>query len=104
MLLISEYYKWEIETDTKTIYNSGVVFDGEVIQIRFIPQIINLPKHTISFGKEYKFLRRFGRGFMSIGADLKEYLHCIVTDKFRIYIKSSTGEVLITDKDFELYL
>ena len=33
-----------------------------------------------------------------------EYLHCVVCKGFRMYIKSSTGAVLITPEEHEVYL
>ena len=33
-----------------------------------------------------------------------EYLHCIVCERFRIYVKSSNGTVLITPENYEVYL
>lgn len=33
-----------------------------------------------------------------------EYVHCIVCDNFRIWIRSSDGAVLITPQDYELWL
>lgn len=33
-----------------------------------------------------------------------EYLHCIVCEGFRVWVKSSNGTVLITSEDYELYL
>ena len=35
---------------------------------------------------------------------VKERLHCVVTDKFRMYIKSSDGTSVITKADYEWYI
>lgn len=34
----------------------------------------------------------------------EEYVHCLVAENFRMYVNSSNGVVLITPKDYELYL
>jgi hypothetical protein len=31
-------------------------------------------------------------------------VHCIVTQDFRVYVRSTNGTVLITPPDYELYL
>jgi hypothetical protein len=49
--------------------------------------------------------RRFGRGFVrALGGGYREYLHCVVTPGFRLYVRSSDGSAIVTPPDFELYL
>lgn len=100
---VQDNYSWEIETDTGNIYNSGNNFDGKVIRISFISKNLLLPRHDIIF-TTFTFKKRFGRGFVKQSIGLKEYLHCVITDKFRFYLKSSNGSTLIVDKNYELYI
>jgi hypothetical protein len=101
---ISNYYKWEVETNTGNIYTSGNIFDGIVVRISFLPSILVLPRHDIIFSNDFKYVKRFCRGLLKQSVGMKEYLHCVVTNKFRFYLKSSNGTTLITDKDYDLYL
>lgn len=43
-------------------------------------------------------------GKMLLKPKLPEYLHCVVCEGFRLYIKSSNGEVIVTQENYELYL
>lgn len=97
-------YNWEIELKDGTIVNKGNNFNSDnVVRISFIPISELLPRHDIlTIG--FKFKKRFSRSFMNMVAQLKERLHCVVTDRFRVYVRSSTGQCIITDKDYELYL
>jgi hypothetical protein len=33
-----------------------------------------------------------------------EYLHCVETTRMRLWVLSTTGQVLVTKPDFELFL
>lgn len=96
-------YKWEVELEDKTVLSKGAKFDKKVVRFSLMPHNIILPRHDIIFS-DYKFIRRFCRGFTKYGTGMKQYLHCIVTDKFRMYVFYSNGQCLIVDKDYELYL
>jgi len=99
---IRDFYKWEIELKNGTIETKKNTFDPkDVIRVSYIPQIGFFPRHDIIF-TDFKFVKRFSRAFINLDATMREYLHCVITDKFRIYIKSSNGGVLITEKDYEL--
>ena len=103
---ITSIYSWEIETDKGSEYTIGDKFDGKVIRVSFIPSITLYPKHDLVFVDEtkIKFIRRFSRTFLNWDSAIKERLHCVVTDKFRFYLKSSTGQCLITEPDYEYYI
>lgn len=50
-------------------------------------------------------VRRFGRGFLKVfGGGVKEYLQCIVTRDFRVWVYSTDGTVRITPPDEEIYV
>jgi hypothetical protein len=116
---IQERYGWEIETvDHKEVrqYNedgsetpSTVIPVDEVVRASIVPRVPWLPRHDIllNHSRGEKFVRRFGRGFLKDqgeGIQLFEYLHCIVTTNYRLWIFSTTGQSLVTNPDYELYL
>jgi hypothetical protein len=88
-------------------YKNGVEFTtgGDLenaAKIAFYPAAGGLPEHILS-GVSMK--RRFARGFVrGFGGGMKDYVHCVVGDGFRFWLFSSTGRVLITPEDFELYI
>jgi len=104
MASIKDYYTWEIELKSGAIIKNGNNFRPEdVRRISYIPGIILRPCYDIVF-LDIAFVKRFSRAFMKTETGYFEYLHVLVTDKFRFYLFSSTGRVLITDKNYELYL
>jgi len=97
-------YKWEVELEDSTIISDGRIEDPEkVIRISYIPTITIYPRHDIMFG-DVRFIKRFTRSFMGLNGPLKEYLHCVITSQFRLYLFSSSGRTLITQADYDLYL
>lgn len=102
--MIKKLYSWEIELKDGTVENKKNDFNfDDVVRVSFIPNTTVLPRHDIIIS-EFKFKKRFARAFLGLDGIVKEYLHCLVTDKFRVYVKSSTGQCLITPPDHELYL
>ena len=70
--------------------------------VSFVPATATLPRHDVA---GLKFERRFGRGFISaMGGGLQEYVHCVVCDTCRVYVKTTDGTVLVTPADYELYI
>jgi len=101
---LKDFYSFEIELKDGTTITSGNDYLPEsVVRVSLIPQITILPRHDIIF-TDFKFVKRFGRGFLKQGTGMKEYLQCIITTQFRFYLKSSNGAVLITEQNYELYL
>lgn len=99
---IKTIYNWEVELLNGTIVNDGNKFNfDKVIRCSYIPTIKLFPRHDIIFS-DFKFKKRFARGFMGWDSLMKEYLHCVITDKFRIYIKSTNGSCIVTPKDYEM--
>ena len=98
-----EIYKWEIETKDKKIYTtkSNKIKPSDVVRISFIPQISILPRHDITLDG---YIRRFGRCSFRLDNTMKEYLHCVVFQRFRFYLRSSNGQCIITPYDYELYI
>jgi hypothetical protein len=111
-------YSWEIELVNGEIYKQYNDIGEEqtwknlpldqIVRVSFIPQIALLPQHDvfISLENNERFIRRFGRGFIKQGSDgfeLKLYLNCVVTNKYRFYVFSN-GRTLVTNKDQEVYL
>ena len=115
----SELYMWEFELNDGVTYQqydeagnerpSTIVLPQDVIRISIVPRIPIFPRHDcfIDHTKGELFVRRFGRGIMKVvNGEYRcvEYLHCVVTSNYRLYVLSSNGRVVVTDKDYELYL
>lgn len=116
---LSDLYKWQLELEDGSIVdqyesdsgneNSTKKIDPSiVVRVSYLPVLPILPKHDIFIARNLgeKFIKRFQRGFIkqqSSGFKLNEYLHCCITNKYRFYLFSS-GNVIITHKDYELYL
>lgn len=100
--MISENYHFEAEfKDGRIITEKGRDLTG-CIRFSYIPTKAGLPRHDLV---GVKMIRRFGRGFVrGLGGGMKEYLHCVVCQGFRFYLKSTDGKVLITPEEHELYL
>lgn len=86
--------------------NGAEVTSGEDISsaatVELLPGNDKLPHHVFS---GLTFVRRFCRGFMrGMGGGMKEYAHCIVAEECRLYVLSSTGAVIVTEPNYELYL
>ena len=100
-MIIANNYKWEAEKKDGTIINSGDDL-SECVRFTLKPNIKGLPQHDIV---GVKMVRRFCRGFISVGnKKSSSYVHCVVGDKFRIYVNYSTGGALVSPVDYELYL
>ena len=97
---IADSYTWEAEKDGGIITTGGDLTD--CTKFSLIPRRTGLPEHSLS---NIIMKRRFGRGMVNaMGGGTREYLHCVVCEGFRFYVKSTTGEVFITPEDYELYL
>lgn len=98
-----DIYHWEIELGDRTILTNGNDFDfTKVVRVSYLPTINLLPRHDVIL-VNFKFQKRFARGLLNFRGLMREYIHCVVTDKFRFYLLSSSGKTIITDKDYELY-
>jgi len=117
---ISEFYQWEIETDDHEVirqYNddgtenpSTMIPADRVVRASILPRIPEgRPRHDVllDLSKGEKFVKRFGRGIMKNsnggGYKLAEYLQCIQTTYYRLWVFSMTGQSLVTNPDFEVY-
>jgi len=115
---IMKVYSWEIETSDGQITkqfnednteNTWKKLDvDKIVRISFIPSLKVFPQHDvfIPLNKGVRFVRRFGRGFIRAKAEFKtvEYVNCVVTNRYRFYVFHSSGRVLITDRDHEVYI
>ena len=119
---LSDLYQWEIETadgtvrqqylDDGTEYRWQDIPAGDIIRASIINRVTHV-RHDCMFNRESgeSFVRRFGRGFIRMKSgeeqqdhSVSEYAHCIVTTNYRLYVLSTTGQAIITHRDFELYL
>jgi hypothetical protein len=94
-------YRWEATLEDGTVIHAGEDLTGARL-VSLIPDTPLFPRHDFS---GLRFIRRFGRGFLhGLGGGMKEYAHCIVCRQCRLYVRSSTGSVLITPPDYEFYV
>jgi len=118
MLKPNTIYAWELETNTGQVisqYNPDgqentwkSVSPDSVVRFSFIPTVNILPRHDafIDASVGEKFIKRFARGFMrqnAQGIQLKEYVNCCVTNRYRFWVFSN-GRALVTRADYEVYL
>ena len=112
-------YEWEMELLDKSVHKQFSE-DGSkeftwkdlpadsISRVTFKPKVAILPTHTlfIDHREGERFVRRFARGFIKTGEGgihLREYVNCIVTNKYRFWL-FSTGKVLLTNPKYELYI
>jgi len=103
---------WEMETDDGNVLrqyeedgreNTWKKLDPErVVRVSLVPLVAILPQHNIFINRNAGelFIKRFARGFLKPGTGLKEYVNCIVTNRYRVWVFSD-GRVLVTDKNFD---
>jgi len=111
-------YTWEMETIDGTItpqYKTKGDFENEnswkdldpdkIVRVSLIPTLPIFPKHSIiiNHAEGEKFVRRFGRGFIksSAGMRLAEYINCIVTNRYKLWVFSD-GKCIVTDTKYDL--
>jgi len=97
---LNDRYTWEAEKADGTKVTDGGDLSG-CVKFTLIPKSPLLPEHAF-VGVD--MTRRFCRGFIkAMGGGMKDYVHCLVCRKFRVYVKSN-GAVIVTPPDYELYL
>lgn len=95
-------YTWEAEMPDGSVITTGGDVKG-CVRFSFIPAPgTGLPRHDIT---GVPMLRRFNRGFVKgTGGGMKGYIYCLICRYCRFYVSASTGEMLVTPVDYELYL
>ena len=116
---LSEIYQWEIETADRRVISqykedgsevpSTTIPIDQVVRASIIARIGDFPRHDIliDLSKGEKFIKHFGRGMLKDnggGYRLAEYLHCIETSTYRLWVFSSNGQSLVTNKECEIYI
>lgn len=98
---VADAYTWEAERADGSLITVGGDLT-ECVRFSLLPQVLGLPRHDVV---GVPMLRRFGRHLIrAMGNAAPEYLHCVVTPFYRLYVQSSDGHVRITPPDYELYL
>jgi len=114
---LSELYEWEVETSDRVIrqYNddgtenpSTMISVDEVVRASIISRN-GRPRHDVLLdrAKGERFIKRFGRGIMKNVSGkfiMAEYLQCIQTTHYRLWVFSTTGQSLVTNPELEVYL
>jgi len=119
MVRIQDRYCWEAEHADKRVFRqygadgsenpSTLIRPEEVVRFSILPRVPGLPRHDLLMDRTRgeRFVRRFGRGFMKErggGMQNVEYLQCVETNRYRLWVFSSTGQGVITHPEFEVYL
>lgn len=116
---INDLYYWQLETADGTVYSQWTP-DGKqeckwkditdlhnVVRASLIPKLSTLPRHDciIDINNGHRFIRRFGRGFQKMreGFELRRYINCIVTNKYRLWVFPD-GRCVVTPPDKEILL
>ena len=107
------HYQWEMETadgkilrqfeeDGKENTWKGLDVD-KVVRVSILPLLTFLPRHDvfIDISKGERFIRRFGRGFHKQKNEfrLTEYINCVVTNRYRLWVFSD-GRTITTRHDY----
>lgn len=116
---INDLYYWEVELSNGTVYRQWGEDGNEcswknvktpefIVRASLIPKVKSQPRHDvmIDLAVGEKFVKRFGRGFIKQTAEgfkLKNYLNCIVTNRYRLWVFPD-GQTLITRPDYEVRL
>ena len=115
---ISSLYGWEVEHADHSVirqYNedgsenpSTMIRVDEVVRASILPRASGMPRHDILLDavRGERFVRRFGRGILKdhgAGVKLTEYVHCLVTTHYRLWVLSSTGQSIVANPDLEVY-
>lgn len=117
--MLQENYAWEVGTIEDVVYNQylesgqevsfSIVPLDKVCRVSLIPRQPFLQRHdcVLDYEKGERLENRFGRGILKEtiqGYSIVEYLQCIKTNNYRLWVFSSNGKCLVTHKDFELYI
>lgn len=98
---LQDRYRWRATLPDGSIRETGADLTGAAM-VSLIPASPLFPQHDVL---GLPVLHRFGRGFVrGMGGGMREYVHCIVGESFRLYVRSSDGAVLLAPPDYELYL
>lgn len=119
---MKDWYQWEVETLDHTVirqYNddgsenpSTMIPVDLVVRASILPRAgglgMFLPRHDVlvDFDKGERFVRRFGRGILKDkgqGYKQAEYLHCIETTNYKLWVFSSTGASIVANPKLEVY-
>ena len=118
MTRVNDVYYWQLELSDGTIFSQWSS-DGkeckwkdverldQVVRASLIPKLETLPRHDclIDINNGHRFIRRFGRGFLKMKEkfELKRYLNCIVTNRYRLWVFPD-GRCIVTPPNQEIKL
>ncbi len=97
-MAVQDRYKWEAELADGSTITEGADLSNAV-RFSLIPKALGLPQHDII---GLKMISRFGRGFIYTDGRAPEYLHCVVCESHRLYVRYSDGACIETPADYEL--
>jgi hypothetical protein len=114
---INSLYGWEVEhvdhsvvrqfNEDGTENPSTMIRAEEVVRASIYLRSTDVRRFNALIDRSIgeRFVKRFGRGIMKDvgGMKLVEYIHCIETTHYRLWVMSSTGQAIVTKPDYELY-
>lgn len=98
-----EAYRWEAERGDGSLMTVGGDLTG-CVRFSLIPQREGLPRHDFMRAWGVAMLGRFVRRIQHSKRGMVEALHCLVCERARVWIRSTSGEVIVTGPDEEVRL
>jgi hypothetical protein len=103
MMTLADAYRWEAERGDGEIATVGGGL-SDCVRFSLLPQRPGLPRHDFTRAQGCALVRRFARRFQHSRRGLFEYLHCLVCERSRVWVRSTSGELIVTGPDEEVYL
>lgn len=102
--------QWEngsFRVGTKTDLRKSVK-RGDMIQKRRSGElwymVIDVSENAIVITQPYQGKTKEAPAKLHVPKPNDEYLHCVVCEGFRLYVRSTNGSALVTPEDYEVYL
>lgn len=108
--LLPDYCLWTDGSNEVGTPNSlvGIVEPGQFIRRRNGEDawyfVLEVQPEKIILASPFQGLTKALPTLKQVMKTEAEYVHCLVTETFRMYVRSTDGTVLITPPDYELYL
>jgi len=100
-----DFFRCKIATKDGAVHEDNSFRKEDVTMVIYSSVIGNLSHKIIT--TDCEFIKKFRRVAMKVGtsgSSSSEILHCVITNKYRFYLKDKTGETFITPKDYDMYL
>ena len=101
--------QYEVDKETEEVKENSwkSLNPDDVVRVSMVPRLPVLPQHNVIINHKSgeRFIKRFGRGFIRVGSGtgLKEYVNCVVTNRYRLWVFSN-GSCTVTDRNYEVHI